>query len=526
MELIKSMNSIAHAVPKIVETPKHFSLNTQLYNKLSFKPYPMKFFTRDIGRLLSLYSSIDRPISFYSAYYYSTVESFYHNEHNHINIIQDKTDHDIFYAIRPYSVSAENHIIEKIKYDEVTMEYTILNTIDIESVLDKERNEIKILHENDDSFVIFAAGREVASSGTSNKGVLCVINKKTFGITSFHNDDFCEYLLEATDDSVYILRSAALSSFSYYFINKLNINTKVYTQIYEYTQTTNVQTKRTMCNPVKIGNDNYMLFTHFENNAYYYKMMKTSIDTNTDTVTTELFDIDLGRFVLDTTGNFAYAGSLYHTLRRIESGNKIYLSLLIHTAANSTSASLNALCKHALIKVENDSFTVIDMITLADGCYGSLNYVDSKHQILFTSNSILFYVFDETREEMVLTHKRAGLFAQLGLDSLNRVILQTQDGALEILTEGNSSTLKADFAEEIYNKDQNSIIETTVDFYAKNFLDEYVDTEVKLTLIGPVVFKENESQILITSSSDKGIKSIPVKITGVGNIEVIITQNT
>ena len=528
MELIKSTNSISNATPKIVETPKHFSLNTQLYNKLSFKPYPMKFFTRDIGRLLSLYTSIDRPLTFYSYSHYSTIESLYNNEHNQINIIQDKTDHDIFYAIRPYNISTENHVIEKVKYDEVTMDYTVLNTVNIGTILEKARNHVKVLYENDDSIVIFAAGREATSGATSSKGILCIIDKKTFGVTpvSAANDDYCQFLLTTTDDSLYILRLSATTSYSSYYINKLNINTKIYTQIYEYTQTTNAQAKRTMCNPVKIGNDNYMLFSYFENNVYFYKMLKTSIDTNTDTVTTELYDIDLNKFVLDSSGSLNYGSSLYHTLRVIENGDNLYLSLLIHTAANSSSAALNALCKHALIKVENNTFTVIDMVNLPDGCYGSLEYVDSKHQIFFTSNSVLFYVFNETEEKMILTHKHAVLFSQIGLDSLNRIVLHTQDGAIEILTEGNSSTLKADFAEDIYNKNQNSTIESTVDFYAKNFLDEYVDTEVKLTLIGPVVFKENDSQILITSSSNEGLKSVPVTITGVGNIEVIITQNT
>ena len=57
MELINASNTISSAVPKILETPKHFSLNSQLYNKLTFKPYPMKFFTRSISRFLSLYTS-------------------------------------------------------------------------------------------------------------------------------------------------------------------------------------------------------------------------------------------------------------------------------------------------------------------------------------------------------------------------------------------------------------------------------------------------------------------------------------
>ena len=527
MELIKSNNSISGAIPKIVETPKHFSLNTQLYNKLSFKPYPMKFFTRPIGQMLSLYTSIDRIAHIYNSTYH-TLDSLYNEEHNNINIIQDKSDPDIFYAIRPYNGnSCEGCIIEKCRYDELTMEYTIMNTIDIGSIIEKVRIRAKFLYENDDSIIVFAVGKSLSASSTLSRSVICIINKKTFAINNLINDnEFNAYIVANSSSTLYILRVSSSSTVSKFYINKLNTDTNEYTQIYEYAQTTNTLAKRTMCNPVKIGNDSYMLYTYMEDTVYFYKIMKTSIDTNTDTVITELIDIDLNGFILDISGDLSDRNNLYHTLRLIETNDNMYLSLLIHAQANTTTNNIYKQCLHALIKAENGKFTVVDTTSLIDGCYGSLEYIDAKQQIFFTSNSILFYVFNETEEKMILTHRRTGLYSQIGLDSLNRIILHTQDGSLEIITEGNSSILKADFNKDIYNKDKNNNIETTVEFYAKNFLDEYVDTEVKLTLIGPVVFKQNDSQTLITSSSNEGIKSVPVIITGVGNIEVIITQNT
>lgn len=527
MELIKSSNSITSAIPKIVETPKHFSLNTQLYNKLSFKPYPMRFFTRNIGPALSLYSSINKISSFYPIGYYMT-DALYDTEHNHINIIQDKNEHDIFYAIRPSFVDSECYTIEKTRYDEVTMDYTILNTVSIRSITGKARNIVKVLHEFDNAFVLFGYGRDTGSGTASPESMIGILDKKTFGITVINEgDDRNQYTLAAVDNNLYILRVNNTNlSVGAFYINKLNIDTKAYTNIFEYTQPTNLLTKRTTCNPVKIGNDFYMLFTYLEENVHYYKIMKTTLDTNTDTVSTELIDIDLKGFVLDETNNLNYGFSLYHTLRVIESEGNTYLSLLIHLQPNHVTGPIYKVCKHVLIKVHDNTFTVIDEVKLTDGCFGSLEYIDSKHQIFFTSNSILFYTFNASEEKMILTHKRAGTFSQVGLDSLNRIITLSNDGSLEIITEGNASILKADFAEDIYNKNRNDNIESVVNFYAKNFLDEYVDTEVKLTLIGPVTFKENDSQVLVTSSSDEGIKTIPVIISGFGNIEVIITQNT
>ena len=307
-------------------------------------------------------------------------------------------------------------------------------------------------------------------------------------------------------------------------IYKLNISTKEFTQIYKAETTTSIGS-RVICNPVKIGDHFYVLHSYPESGVYQYKIMKIAIDFNTDAVTAELFDIDLNGFVLDDTGKMSNTNSLYHTLRVIESNDNTYLSLLIHVGTNTLLSSIFTQCKHALIKMEDDTFTVIDSEPFKDGCFGSLEYTDSKHQVFFTSNAVSTYVFDSTQEKMVLTYQKGGVFAQVGFDSLNRLITYSANNTLEILTEGNSSTLRAYFDKEFYNRTTEDI-DAVVSFYAKNFLDEFVDTSVKLTLVGPVIFSENKTQELIISSSSEGIKSVPVTITGYGNIQVIITQNT
>ena len=119
-----------------------------------------------------------------------------------------------------------------------------------------------------------------------------------------------------------------------------------------------------------------------------------------------------------------------------------------------------------------------------------------------------------------------GTFVTIGFDTIGRFIAQHTNGAVEIFSETNASILKADFNDEIYNLDDKQEIDTTVSFFAKNYLDEYIETSVKLTLIGPVIFKENNKNTLSISTLKSGIRTVPVTITGNGNIEVIITQNT
>ena len=530
MELIKSNNTITKAVPKIVETPRHLALNSQIYDKLTFKPHPMKFFTRELGSLLSLNTSINRTTNYFSDMAKS-IETLYNNENNHINIIQDKNNTDIFYALRPYGLELnESYIFEKTKYDPITGDYTVMNSINLGTIV-KPRTQAKIIYENTDSIILYAVGRDVINSIGNGYIVsaIIIVNKENFGYSMINSGtDQYAYFLNGIDDTIYILRISAIgNNASECYINKLNITTKQYTQIYQYPQTSNLFVKRTACNPVKIGDDFYMLFTHMEDTAYFYKIMKTNIDTTTDTVTTELLDIDLNGYILDNSGSLNYGSSLIQTLRVIETENDVYLSLLIHTYANAAfSADLYKQCKHALIKMQDNTFTVVNVMDLHDGCFGSLNYYDTKHQIFFTQNSLIFTIFNETREKMEITYQKSGKYSQIGFDSLNRFISHSETGVIEIISEGNASTLYANFEYDIYDKEQNHNIDAKVQFYAKNFLDQYIDTNVKLTLIGSVVFKENEEQELIISSSSEGIKEVPVTITGFGNIEVIITQNT
>ena len=121
MELMDATSSINNCIPKIIEFPKHFVLNTQLYDKQTLKPIPMKFFTDNIGNpFMVLQTSIDRTNR-----YINDVHQFqfmqFNDEHNYQNIIQDKTDSSIFYVKirRRYDGSHfDVPYLIKIKYDD------------------------------------------------------------------------------------------------------------------------------------------------------------------------------------------------------------------------------------------------------------------------------------------------------------------------------------------------------------------------------------------------------------------------
>lgn len=533
MELMNNLSSIATnvTIPKLIEFPEHFILNTQLYNKQTLKPVPMKFYVNnDLNNPFMLLQTSIIKTNYFITYCFNQIQN--NNEHNHQNIIQDKNDPTIFYVLQKLYNGYDYMCFYKIQYNDSTKQYDILRTFKTtESGLAYPyKGDIKILYETDKYFIISVTGQHHASydyndSSNGNSGYgfgIYSINKETFScITLIKNQStygFC-YLLESNDDTIYVLKY-----YNYYTLQiiKINISAMTATSIWTYA----TAQRGVFCNPVKIGNYNYVLIPYSDGTVYTYKIMKISLDMSTDTINTELFDINLNGFILDNSPSTDIIYHLFvrYTLRVIKTNTDIYISCLMHEVPNSVNYAYQH--KHVLLKFNDTSFTVTDVIPLIDGCCGSLEYNDSKHQIFYMLNCVLFYTFDETKEKMVCTYRKGGLFMEIGFDSLNRFITQTYDGNIEILTETNACILNADFDEEIYDKEDGIELDTTVSFYAKNFLDEYFETNVKLSLRGPVVFKENNTKELITTTSKDKIKTVPVTINGYGNIEVIITQNT
>jgi hypothetical protein len=149
-----------------------------------------------------------------------------------------------------------------------------------------------------------------------------------------------------------------------------------------------------------------------------------------------------------------------------------------------------------------------------------MEYIDTNILMFLYTDGIAFYKFDNTKEKYSMTYKKGGIFNTVGFDSLNRFYVQHNTNAVEVVTSMNACVLKVDFKKECYTSINQ---DTEIYFYAKNFLDEYLNTDVRINLIGPVEFKDGSKQV-IAKTSDKGMEVLPVKITGSGRIKVVITQ--
>ncbi len=527
MELMDNTSSIAVVTPKLIEFQEHFIMNTQLYDKQTLKPVPMKFYVNnDIANPFMLLKT-----SITKTNYYISNPAGCTQYNNSKNIIQDKNDSNIFYVTQFYTRgnnAYDSQFLYKIQYNEATKKYNIIKTFNalLISVNQHAKTSMKIVYDLGNYFVL-SINSQYSGANLYNSivGYICLLDKNSFEYVTLFNS-YYSFVIKGDNDIIYLL-GASSNSYTRQIL-KLNTSSQTCSAIWTEVPTSTIQIN---CNPIQIGDYYYVLTSHLENGVYTYKFMKISLDTTTDTVNTEMLDINLNGFVMDssTTGNMIYNSTyinVNYTLKLIETSSNVYISCLIHTVPNNNDTTYYYQHKHVLLKFNGTSFTVVDVISLVDGCYGSLEYNDSKHQVWYMSNCALFYTFDETKEKMICTYKKPGMFMQIGFDSLNRFITQTSEKTIEMLTNTNACILKADFNEELYNKDEATEIDTIVSFYAKNFLDEYIETNVKLTLIGPVVFKDNNSNELIITTSTTGIREVPVTITGYGSIEVIVTQNT
>ena len=524
MELISSSNTITSKVPKLIETDKHFIMNTQVYDKLTLKPIPMKFFTFSLSSAMYNFSILNNSVIDCSGETTDLLQNSCQKIGNYKNIIKDKYNANVFYLISRYSIhQAICRIIES------NNNYTIDKIIYSTNMLSRTYTDFTILYETDDDFVLWVKGNSYGGWTTSTLVDLIIkVNKNSLSAKTFFSEEITTstYYMEHSENIGYILRVSYSSGFR---IFKLDTSSNQYSAVSTYANISN--SNNLGSNPVKINDYYYFLSTKYDASiGYRYVFVKLKLDTTNDIMSYEIIEIsNYDNYKMNSSTSvptsLGFSYEIRHQLQTFKQNGSTYLSCTIYGPETYMSNTWQH--KHVLFKITDDIIEIKQIIPLTDGCKGVL-FVDEdyKKPVFVMTNSYLFYLFDSTKEKFINTFMKGGLYKVVGFDSAGRFITQTKDDTIEMLTETNACILKADFSEEVYDKNSNNKLQTEVAFYAKNFLDEYIETSIKLTLIGSVVFEENNSKELITTTSKTGIITKPVLINGYGNIEVIITQNT
>lgn len=584
MQILNADVNIATVVPKILETPDTFIINAHVYDKPSLKPIPLEF--HNTGNITPLnYMVLNNTIWTLDNYWGNTEghggynNLFLHYGNKNQKIFQDTTNSNIFYFITRNSRDGYCSVYLN-KYEKNNNNITKINAIahnnNYESYLNYQLgNDINILYQTD-LYIIYAykyCSYTGSTSGTNSNcdgGKNCVYairkyNKQThavtvikdWGVNYFHNIQLLEY--DESSDNIYLYdnihyywsgrKEYSSSTVNCYKIYKINLSSDILTEIASFEDNYNVYV---MDNPVKINNYYYIIKDYYRETAkatgdkHIYCLHKLKLDIVNDTVEQEIINIDFNEYEWTLDGIGPVGGnSLYHELKTININNKDYIVCTLHSIANAKyypNEHKNIIFeivktteKKEIIETDEETgeeiiteeeiivekAVVTDVIPFKNGCKGVLEYIDTNNLVILFYDGIGFYKFNNTQGKYIECYRKSGTFNTIGFDTLNRLFIQYSNGDIEIMTSLNACTLKADFTEEYYREIN---ADTEVHYFAKNFLDEYLSTDVVISLIGPIQFKDDGSKEKLIKTSGDGIDSLPITITGSGRIEVVISQ--
>lgn len=550
MELIPSSNTtLTTHTPKIIETPNNLIINSQHYNKATLQPIPMKFTSWACQfKHLLLKTRVDWNNDASAA---GTIVSC-HRPINEPSLWISKDNPNRFYTLSnhaSYNTAYDDKIIRYLEENDSQINFLqsaiCYNNYGINAETDsrwRAKNDLNILCETNNYFIAmrktqhYSRGLNNSDSRYGYSGIQLLRISKT-SLTSYTIVQESYYRGDTNDvsneNSFYLCGN-------YYYLESKPSSEIVYLakrwkssiQILKYDATTNIITGlhtytnnnyRTMSNAIKVGDYYYALIDNYIAGAaieHTYAFIKIKLDINTDTVITEIVPIDIGSYSEMVTRN--YQLSVVNSLETFSANGKDYITCTMF----ATDYGLNiANHFHATIRLDDTQGTVTDYIPLNMGCRGVLNYVEPTTCVFLLHNSFAFYAFDSTAEKFVLTYNSPGIYKTIGFDMMNRFYALSTAYSVEMLTYYSPVILKADFEEEIYNKVSDKV-ETKIYFYAKNFSNEFINTNVTIKLIGGAIFKDNGKTTIETNTADTGIKELPVTITGNGRIQVTITQTT
>lgn len=538
MEILSKDTVITGAVPRIVETPDKLIINTQVCDISSMKPIPMKFETINSGTsICTLYRTIWTNQNDTLCTY-----EFLHAIERQ-NIIQDTNDPDIWYLIAKYgSFGIAFYKIKKREND-----YQILHTFNVYSDVkfegyycggDTKRGFDYVFLYQTDRYIIYKAidysymsSQDSWAINYNNRYSIYKYDKINqvniqiqYGNSNFRNI-YSHYFMEYDNDNIYFF----VQYTNNFYIIKNNLSTNVNTTLLSLTLTDVVYV---IGNIVKLNDYYYFIADNYpQSGIHEYCFYKIKLDKATDTITYEIVNIIGDTF--DISANIG--NGIFHTLRTLESNGKQYIVLTVHSVPNINYYPVQH--RNVVFRLEEDSLANTTSLVVTDnkllatgssnGCKGVMQYIDANILIMLLTDCFNIYKFDNTTEKYNRVFTKGGIFYMIGFDALNRLYAQYNTGAIDVFSVLNTQELKADFEEELYYKNiANEEINTNIYFYAKNMLNNYIETDVKLTLVGEAVFTDTGTKQIESKTLQTGIKTIPVTITGRGRIDIIITQNT
>lgn len=535
----------------VFETPDDIIINSQIYDKVTMKPKPYNFFNTNYclnnkNLLLHEVNILEYPWAMIA------------KEPDYRYYIQDTQDSDIFYCITEQAASKQNQCI--LKLQRLDTGWKVLNKITPDSGYrygwsvhygDSKSSVLhyKLLGQTDEYIVLTQTMSGMPYEHSINvpryQTLSYIIIKKSdmsaksMNIETYY--DYSVYLIKETKDSLYLYE---------------NLGGRIYIVRFDpYTNTRTVFfSKEIYADAFCIGISNII---NFQNKYYiltcnstkdYYAFQELTIDF-------EYNKVSCKEKVLEKDSNFIYH---YATSRTdfldcswlqidLKNINDTYISITIHDNVNKihghgyslnddfnpwynlgqTVSSAAKYHRHILYKYDktNDKWIskgIINPDEQTQHIYGVL-YYDDYTPIFLLNTRIMAYRLNLETEKYEKCFEKVGTYYTIGLDENNKFYMFDSNNNCSIYNDVTSYELFAKFEHDSYNYTDGPI-DTYVSISSKNFLSEYINTKVELTLSGNCKFFENNRKTLVTYTSSTGELNIPVTVTNGGTMYCYIKE--
>lgn len=506
MKITSSTNTTITGIrPKVIETANGFLLNTQYYTKEKLAPIPFENCNLQ-GSPYSL--SIKKQLNLQA---YTWV---YPNDE--IGILKDSKYENRYYMRTLEGYISGTHGTRLITFEETENgEIKILNTYTASSIQFVE------FYDQTDDYIYWAVR-------AGSYYYLYCMDKITFTVTALWTGQVYYsygYLKKIYSDDVYIY-------FIYYnrqnmYALKLSKATHAISTsnaIYRGNETTatNITLTNLSDTPYQIDDNTYGLFLFNAADAtqpidlYQYDTTKTITDGFTMQSVTITWNSTKTKFDFLTT-------SIYCTVRNfISEFNGIkYLNVVTYQPNfdNANYIPVQGIYTFRIDSATNLVFTGYNQIDGAKQIGGFIYDESKEHLIVAKQNAFQILKFNQTTLKYESTNFEIAGCYSAGLDELQRVWYLKTDSSVHMINLEDAQSVEIEFEKEYYDY-TGSTISTYINFSALNYLGEDFAGVFELTISGPAVFTENNTNTLRFDYTGTGKQQIGITITGASPVTI------
>jgi hypothetical protein len=497
MAKILNTLSIDKSISKMVEKGDELVINGHIYDKTTFAPKPLCFLPVAAPRG-EMYLSKQVMLSYGGCQPPKTFRG----------TLADNVDPDILY------VGTYGNITDSVVSKFMT---TKNGYIEVKiSPLGVYNSSYDFISQDSERVYSFAK-RYYTADGYANF-YLGSFNKQTMAYERQTNASLqSTILLNDSDTYIYYAGSKNTS----FFISRYNKTNGANNILYEEKSTpigwsiNQVATQPDENNEIYIIKDGFHITG--ENEITFHKL-RTNYVTNSVIKTDVTVDFDLlpkKKIFLSSNSNFV----IYELFRHEHKGKK-YLNLLMYTSGTAGVLKTEESILYTFEIVNDTNMKLINYEELAP--FVATNFFtlyNNKTLVMGNTSVARIYNWNAVNESFEKGATFDFPMMAIGADSNNNLYIQGTDTSIEMISTVLPVTMYVDFEEEEYQFKGHEI-QTVVEVYAKNYLGDFVTTNIDLSLSGPVKFTDTGFRKKTIVSSNLNKITIPVTVYDSGLLKV------